>query len=118
MLWESEHRLGLEDYYDSLERELDVDQSIRVLNQKMDYVSNITQVLKEWQGEKHSHLLEWIIIWLILIEVAYGTLHLWRERQERIDPTSTTNLVRAYLERELMGKGKRERDGLGLLRSA
>ena len=106
MLWDSPHELGLEDYYEALGRELDVGQRIKVLNEKMDYASEIAAVLRERLGEKHSHLLEWIIIWLILIEVAYGSLHLWRERQERIDPASTTNLLRRHLERELERGGK------------
>jgi uncharacterized Rmd1/YagE family protein len=111
MLWDSPHELGLEGYYEALGRELDVGQRIRVLNERMDYASEIAAVLRERLGEKHSHLLEWIIIWLIMVEVAYGSLHLWRERQERIDAGSTTNLLRRYLEREL------ERDGRSRKRS-
>lgn len=42
-----------------------------------------------------------IIILLILIEVAYGSLHLWRERRERLDPDSDKNLMREWLLREL-----------------
>ena len=101
IFWDSPHELGLENYYESLGKELDVGQRIRALNEKMDYAAEIATVLRERLGEKHSHLLEWIIIWLILIEVAYGSLHLWRERQERLDPASTSNLLRAYLVREL-----------------
>ena len=107
MLWDSPHELGLEEHYEALGRELDVNQRIRLLNERMDYASEIAAVLRERLGEKHSHLLEWIIIWLIMVEVAYGSLHLWRERQERIDAGSTTNLLRRFLEREL------ERDGKG-----
>ena len=85
-------------------RTLDVGVRIKTLNEKMDYASEIAAVLRERLSEKHSHLLEWIIIWLILIEVAYGSLHLWRERMERLDPRSNGNLVREYLLRELDGR--------------
>jgi uncharacterized Rmd1/YagE family protein len=106
MLWDSPHELGLEGYYEALGRELDVGQRIRLLNERMDYASEIATVLRERLGEKHSHLLEWIIIWLIMVEVVYGSVHLWRERQERFDPGSTTNLLRKYLERELDRDGR------------
>lgn len=101
LFWDSPHELGLESYYDAVGKTLDVGQRIKALNEKMDYASETARVLRERLSEGHSHLLEWIIIWLILIEVAYGSLHLWRERQERIDAESTTNLLRAYLQREL-----------------
>lgn len=107
MLWDSPHELGLEGYYEALGRELDVGQRIRLLNERMDYASEIAAVLRERLGEKHSHLLEWIIIWLILIEVVYGTAHFWDWWRESGDPASTTNLLRRYLQREL------ERDGKG-----
>lgn len=101
LFWDSPHELGLESYYDAVGKTLDIGQRIKALNEKMDYASETARVLRERLSEGHSHLLEWIIIWLILIEVAYGSLHLWRERRERVDPDSTTNLLRAYLEREL-----------------
>ena len=82
LLWDSPHELGLESYFDDLGRNLDVGQRIKALNEKMDYASETARVVREWLGEGHSHLLEWIIIWLIVIEVAYGSLHLWRERRE------------------------------------
>ena len=101
LFWDSPHELGLENYYDAVGRVLDIGSRIKALNEKMDYASEIASVLRERLSEKHSHLLEWIIIWLILIEVAYGSLHLWRERQERLEPGSNSNLMRQYLLKEL-----------------
>lgn len=109
LFWDSPHELGLETYYDAVGRALDVGARIKTLNEKMDYASEIASVLRERLSEKHSHLLEWIIIWLILIEVAYGSLHLWRDRQERLDPDSDRNLMRRYLLRELEKGGGRGR---------
>ena len=109
LFWDSPHELGLENYYEQVGRVLDVGARIKALNQKMDYASEIASVLRERLSEKHSHLLEWIIIWLILIEVAYGSLHLWRERGEKLDPGSNSNLMRVWLLREL----ERGREGKG-----
>lgn len=101
LFWDSPHELGLGDIYEQVGRNLDVGVRIKVLNEKMDYAAEIAAVLRERLSEGHSHLLEWIIIWLILIEVAYGSLHLWRERQERLNPSSTQNLLREYLNKQL-----------------
>ena len=105
LFWDSPHELGLENIYESVGRSLDVGARIRGLNEKMDYASEIAAVLRERLSERHGHLLEWIIIWLILVEVAYGSLHLWRERVERVDAGSDRNLMRAWLERELGREG-------------
>ena len=111
IFWDSPHELGLENYYEQVGQVLDVGVRIKALNEKMDYASEINSVLRERLSEKHSHLLEWIIIWLILIEVAYGSLHLWRERRERLEGASTTNLLREYLVRELGRKEGKGREG-------
>ena len=101
IFWDSPHELGLETIYEAVGRELDIGARIKVLNGRLDYASEIAAVLREQLGEKHSHLLEWIIIWLIVVEVVYGSLHLWREHKEKVEPESDRNLLRAWLEREL-----------------
>ncbi|KAK3718741.1 hypothetical protein LTR37_004960 [Vermiconidia calcicola] len=107
IFWDSPHELGLENYYEQVGRVLDVGKRIRVLNERMDYASEIARVLRERLSERHGHALEWVIIWLIVIEVAYGSLHLWRERAEKLDPDSNHNLQRAWLLRELGREGER-----------
>lgn len=106
IFWDSPHELGLESYYDAVGRALDVGVRIRVLNEKMDYASEIASVLRERLSERHGHLLEWIIILLILVEVGYGSLHLWREWREERDEGSERRLLRRWLLREL---GEEER---------
>ena len=110
IFWDSPHELGLENYYEQVGRVLDVGKRIRVLNERMDYASEIARVLRERLSERHGHALEWVIIWLIVIEVAYGSLHLWRERQEKLDPGSERNLLRAWLLRELGREGEKMRE--------
>ena len=40
-------------------------------------------MLRERLSEKHGLVLEWMIIALITIEVAFEILRLWKEREER-----------------------------------
>ena len=109
MLWDSPHELGLEGYYEALGRELDVSQRIKLLNERLDYASEIAAVLREWFAENKSHSLEWIIIWLIVIEVLFGMREIWRDWREDGDVDSEKNLHRRYLERELEREGKARR---------
>ncbi|KAK5685849.1 hypothetical protein LTS10_001962 [Elasticomyces elasticus] len=101
LFWDSPHELGLESYYEKAGRALDVGSRIKTLNERLDYANEIAAVLRERLSEKHSTELEWLIIALISIEVAFGILHLWRERGERMDPESKDALMKEYLRREL-----------------
>ncbi len=111
LFWDSPHELGLESYFDAVSRALDVGQRIKALNEKMDYASEIASVLRERLSAAHSHFLEWIIIWLIVVEVLYGSWHLWVEYDENRDPESVKNLLKEYLKRELAKEGKEAREG-------
>ncbi|KAA8901713.1 YagE family protein [Sphaerosporella brunnea] len=81
LFWDSRHELGLEGYYDAVGRALDVDVRIRQLNQKLDYASGIVAVLREQLSEKHSLGLEWMIIALIAVEVAFELMRIYREHE-------------------------------------
>lgn len=96
----------MENYYEQVGRALDVGVRIKVLNEKMDYAVEIAAVLRERLSEKHSTELEWMIIVLIMIEVAFGMFHLWSEWRESVDPRSTQALLREYLEKEMEKKKK------------
>ncbi|KAI5202884.1 DUF155-domain-containing protein [Aureobasidium subglaciale] len=101
IFWDSPSSLGLSAYYDDVGRALDVDVRIKVLNEKMDYAGEIASVLRERLSEKHSTGLEWLIIFLISIEVGFELWRIWRERQERLDPESTEALLRRVLSQNL-----------------
>jgi required for meiotic nuclear division protein 1 len=105
LFWDTPHELGLENYYDQVGSALDVGIRIKTLNEKMDYAAEIAAVLRERLSEKHSTELEWYIIGLIMIEVAFGIYTLSKETLESIDPNSTENLMREYLRRELGREG-------------
>lgn len=100
IFWDSRHELGLEGYYDSIGRALDVDVRIRQLNAKLDYASGIVEVLRERLSERHSLALEWMIIFLIAIEVGFEVRRLWGE--------AGTNQIEAREYKEW--KERRERD--------
>lgn len=86
LFWDSRHELGLEGYYDQVGKTLDVGVRIRTLNQKMDYAQEIASILRQTLSEKHSIHLEWIIIILIAVEVAFGVRHIWKEKEvERLE---------------------------------
>lgn len=106
LFWDSPSSLGLSDYYDDVGRALDVNVRIRVLNEKIDYASEIATVLRERLSEKHSTDLEWLIIFLISVEVVFELWRIWRERHETNDPDSTDALFREFLLRERQSGAK------------
>ncbi|KAF2084579.1 YagE family protein [Saccharata proteae CBS 121410] len=91
LFWDSRQELGLEDYYSKVGRALDVNVRIRSLNDKLTYAQDIASVLSARLEEKHGHVLEWIIIWLIAFEICLELHRLWRERSDHYDPESTEN---------------------------
>ncbi|KAL9084799.1 MAG: hypothetical protein Q9159_005035 [Coniocarpon cinnabarinum] len=108
LFWDSRHELGLEGYFDYVGRALDVNVRIRTLNERMDYAQEIAAILRENLGQKHSLLLEWLIIGLISIEVAVEGWKIWTEWSARSDPHSTENLMHRWLEKELDTHGEPE----------
>lgn len=82
IFWDSRHELGLEGYYESVGRALDVNVRIKQLNEKLDYASGIVEVLRERLSERHALGLEWMIILLITVEVGFEVLRLWKEGRE------------------------------------
>lgn len=83
LFWDSPSSLGLSDYYEQVGYALDVELRIRTLNEKMDYAAEIATVLRERLSEKHSTGLEWLIIFLISIEVGFELNRLFREGGEQ-----------------------------------
>ncbi|TAQ88697.1 hypothetical protein B7494_g2982 [Chlorociboria aeruginascens] len=79
LFWDSRHELGLEGYYDQVGKTLDVGVRIKTLNQKMDYAQEIASILRQTLSEKHGVHLEWIIIILIAVEVAFALRKEWKE---------------------------------------
>lgn len=69
MFWDRESRL--EEYYERVGNILDVRSRIAQLNRKIDYAHELVSVFREMSSEKQGLRLEWIIIILISVEVAF-----------------------------------------------
>ncbi|WP_188149804.1 RMD1 family protein [Teredinibacter waterburyi] len=59
----------VEDYYTKMISYLDVPQRLRLIQQKLDTLNDLMAMLGDEQKHRHSSFLEWIIIWLIAIEI-------------------------------------------------
>lgn len=66
-VWESPE---LEDIYNRMSVEYELQDRFDILNEKIDYLSDISQMLMNFLAEKRSEFLEIIIIALIIIEIA------------------------------------------------
>ena len=60
----------LESYYTMIAKYLDIKSRVEVLNQRLNIIHELFQMLNSELNHSHSNRLEWIIIWLIVIEVA------------------------------------------------
>lgn len=60
----------LEPLYRLIAQDLDITSRVSVLNRRLDIVKDLFEVLSTELGHRHSSRLEWIIIFLIFIEVA------------------------------------------------
>jgi uncharacterized Rmd1/YagE family protein len=65
----------VEHLYNLTTRYLDVTPRIEVLNRKLQIIHEMFGMLADEQKHKHSSLLEWIIIWLIAIEIVLFFVH-------------------------------------------
>jgi uncharacterized Rmd1/YagE family protein len=59
----------LEPLYVMIANHLDLETRVQVLNQRLDIVHDLFEMLGNELNHQHSSKLEWIIIWLIVIEV-------------------------------------------------
>lgn len=70
----------LQDTYHTVTNYLEMEQRTRLLNDKLNIIQQLLSMLAEEQNHKHSSTLEWIIIWLIAVEIviflAHDILHL------------------------------------------
>ena len=65
----------LESHYDRMKMHLDYSVRSAALNRKADYAKDVLDVLKTHLNERHSTRLEWLIIWLITVEVLFDSYH-------------------------------------------
>lgn len=105
IFWDSEEKL--ETYYSKIGKALDVGVRIKTLNDKMTYAQEVVGVAQQvldisekMSSEKHSTRLEWIIIILIAIEVAFELRRLYMERYDvfQEDVVEELKSIRAALQ--------------------
>ena len=65
----------LQDTYHNISSYLEIEQRIRLLNNKLDIIQQLLNMLADEQNHKHSSVLEWIIIWLIAVEIVMFFVH-------------------------------------------
>lgn len=65
----------MEEYFDRISRNLDVRPRIAIFNKRLDYANEVAEVLRNHLHEQHSLKLEWCIIILISVEIAFECLH-------------------------------------------
>lgn len=62
-------------YYEKMARYLEHKQRIEVLSKRLETIHELFEMLADEQKHQHSSLLEWIIIWLIAIEILIFLFH-------------------------------------------
>ncbi|MDB6081252.1 MAG: hypothetical protein JWO53_524 [Chlamydiia bacterium] len=65
----------VEPLYTMIAMHLDLETRLEVLNQRLDIVHDLFEMLGNELNHQHSSKLEWIIIWLIVIEVVITLVH-------------------------------------------
>ncbi|KAJ3290229.1 hypothetical protein HDU79_003434 [Rhizoclosmatium sp. JEL0117] len=65
----------MEDAFQEVSRNLDVRARIAVFNKKLDYANELADVLRSHLHEEHSLRLEWVVIALIGVAVAFETVN-------------------------------------------
>ena len=65
----------LDPLYSATHGYLEVQQRIEVLNRKLEVIHELFEMLADEQKHDHSSRLEWIIIWLIAVEILVFILH-------------------------------------------
>ncbi len=55
---------------------LELDPRVEVLNTRFEVLQQMLDMLRDHQNNEHSARLEWIVIWLIVVECLIGLLDL------------------------------------------
>ena len=72
----------LEKIYRQISRNLDIQPRISILNTKLDYATDEARALMAVLNEKKGTRLEWIIIYLITVEVCFELFHFYEKYQD------------------------------------
>lgn len=65
----------LDSYYSMVADYLEIRQRVEVLSKKLETIHELFDMMSDEQKHRHSSMLEWIIIWLIAIEIVIFLIH-------------------------------------------
>ncbi|EKE73019.1 RMD1 family protein [Gallaecimonas xiamenensis] len=65
----------LDPYYDLSRANQELDSRLTILNKRLEVIGELLEILADEEHHKHSSFLEWIIIWLISIEILIFIFH-------------------------------------------
>ncbi|KAG0166613.1 hypothetical protein DFQ30_006974 [Apophysomyces sp. BC1015] len=60
---------ALEPLYSAIRSYLEISQRVELLNQRVEVISDLLEMLKDHLNSSHGEQLEWIVIWLIVMEI-------------------------------------------------
>ncbi|KAL4705846.1 hypothetical protein ACJJTC_019281 [Scirpophaga incertulas] len=75
--WEQEE---LERIYSSTVAYFTIPRRTRVLNERLSHCVELLELVSQWAADRHHVRLEWMIIILIMVEVAFELLHFFERR--------------------------------------
>ncbi|AOA64158.1 uncharacterized protein PAS_chr3_0804 [Komagataella phaffii GS115] len=90
LYWSEPH---LEKIYKDISKTLDVNPRISILNRKLDYATEESKSLLATLNEEKSVRLEWIIIYLIMIEVCFEIFHFYERYVDYKTKSTSTEHV-------------------------
>ncbi|KAI9320399.1 hypothetical protein BX666DRAFT_1907632 [Dichotomocladium elegans] len=65
---------ALEPLYSAIRGYLEISQRVELLNQRVEVISDLLDMLKDHLNSSHSEYLEWIVIWLIGMEILVAVI--------------------------------------------
>ncbi|KAJ9443591.1 Sporulation protein RMD1 [Diplonema papillatum] len=86
--WE---RTDLEPLYINARKYFEISRRVRVLNERLGVVAELFDMLHDQQKQKHADRLEWIVIWLIVIELVVALVSLLLKIYALPGPLSNVN---------------------------
>ncbi|KAI8996908.1 hypothetical protein BDB01DRAFT_713926 [Pilobolus umbonatus] len=65
---------ALEPLYSAIRGYLEISQRVELLNQRVEVISDLLEMLKDHLNSSHGEQLEWIVIWLIAMEIVVAVI--------------------------------------------
>lgn len=63
---------ALQALYNRVRQYLELDERVEVLSTRFDLLVSVLELARQAEDARHAHRLEWIVIWLIAVEIVIG----------------------------------------------